>query len=63
MGRFNKFITSLDSFGAPVGLNFHGSSSFNTASGGIITLITYAFVGWLTIALLIDTVTLDKPRI
>ena len=54
MGKILKLLKSVDAFGAPIALNFRGSSSFNTACGGAITVLTLALVAWLTIALAID---------
>ena len=36
-----RLLASVDAFGAPVTLNFYGASKFNTACGGILTLLVY----------------------
>ena len=63
MGQVLKILKSVDAFGAPIALNFRGSTSFNTACGGVITIFTIALVAWLTIALAIDMVQFDSPTI
>ena len=44
MFKFSKYLTSLDSFGEPVTLNYKGSSTFKTGFGAFFTIVTSAFI-------------------
>ena len=63
MGQVLQLLKSIDSFGAPIALNFRGSSSFNTPCGGVITIFTSALVAWLLIALAIEMFMFESPTI
>ena len=63
MVRFKDFIKSLDVFGEPVMLNFKGSSTFNTFSGGVTSILTLTLLAYFTIALFIEMLRYEAPTI
>ena len=63
MKDFGKLIASFDSFGAPVSLNFHGKSNFQTTCGGLITLVVNIFSSYLILQLLLQMINREEPTI
>ena len=51
MGRLGDFITSLDIFGHPIGINYRGEETFKTRLGSLFTIV-------ITVLMTINTVTL-----
>ena len=51
MGRLGDFITSLDIFGHPIGINYRGEGTFKTLLGSFCTVL-------ITVLMTINTVTL-----
>ena len=51
MGRLGDFITSLDIFGHPIGINYRGEGTFKTLLGSFCTVV-------ITVLMTINTVTL-----
>ena len=61
--KFTKLLTSLDSFGQPIHLNFRGSSSYKTACGGFITLIAINVQIWFTLVALGQLISQSEMQI
>ena len=63
MFKFSKYLTSLDSFGEPVTLNYKGSSTFKTGVGAFFTIALSAFILTYGLFSLIGVLQYEDPQI
>jgi len=52
MGKCRNFLKNRDQLGVPVDLNFRGESTYQTAFGGVCSLIGMFVTSFLTFAVL-----------
>ena len=42
--KFEEFLVARDMYGFAIGLNYHGSGTYQTKVGALCTLVTYVFM-------------------